>query len=98
MPASTPGFVGERLREARQVRRLRAVELAEMLGISAQAMSSYETGKKSPSPKVADAIARTLNMPVHFFTQPARARPENVIFYRSLSAATKTARMRAEFR
>jgi Zn-dependent peptidase ImmA (M78 family)/DNA-binding XRE family transcriptional regulator len=98
MPASTPGFVGERLREARQVRRLRAVELSEMLGISAQAVSSYETGKKSPSPEVADAIARTLNLPAHFFTQPARSHSGNAVFYRSMSAATKSARMRAEFR
>ena len=50
MPSSTPGFIGERLREARQVRGFRANELAEILDISPQAISSYETGKKSPSP------------------------------------------------
>jgi Zn-dependent peptidase ImmA (M78 family)/DNA-binding XRE family transcriptional regulator len=98
MPSSTPGFVGERLREARQVRGLRAVELSEMLDVSAQAVSSYETGKKSPSPAIADAIATKLNFPPHFFTQPARRDDSRTVFYRSMSAATKTARMRAEFR
>ncbi len=98
MPSSTPGFVGQRLREARQVRGLRAVELAEKLGVSAQAVSSYETGKKSPSPEIADAIASTLSMPAHFFTLPPRPESDKPVFYRSMSAATKTARRRAEFR
>jgi Zn-dependent peptidase ImmA (M78 family)/transcriptional regulator with XRE-family HTH domain len=98
MPSSTPGFAGERLREARQVRGIRAVELSEMLDISAQAVSSYETGKKSPSPAVADAIAKKLNFPPHFFTQPARPDDGSTVFYRSMSAATKAARARAEFR
>lgn len=98
MPSSTPGFVGERLREARQVRGLRAVQLSEMLNISAQAVSSYETGKKTPSPEIADAIAHKLNLPGHFFTLPARSNGERTVFYRSMSAATQTARRRAEFR
>jgi Zn-dependent peptidase ImmA (M78 family)/DNA-binding XRE family transcriptional regulator len=98
MPPSTPGFVGERLREARQARGLRAVELAEVLNISPQAISSYETGKKSPSPEIADALAGKLNVPAHFFTRPARAKHEQPVFYRSMRAATKQARERAEWR
>jgi Zn-dependent peptidase ImmA (M78 family)/transcriptional regulator with XRE-family HTH domain len=98
MPSSTPGFVGERLREARQVRGLRAVQLSEMLNISPQAVSSYETGKKTPSPDIADAIAHKLNLPGHFFTLPARSNDERTVFYRSMSATTQTARRRAEFR
>jgi len=70
MPSSTPGFVGARLREARQVRGLRAVELAEMLDISPQAVSSYETGGKTPSPAVADAIAAKLNLPPQLLYAP----------------------------
>jgi Zn-dependent peptidase ImmA (M78 family)/DNA-binding XRE family transcriptional regulator len=98
MPSSTPGFVGQRLREARQVRGLRAVELAEKLGVSAQAVSSYETGTKRPSPEVADAIATKLEMPAQFFTLAPRAESGDPVFYRSMSAATKSARTRAEFR
>lgn len=95
MRASTPGFVGERLREARQVRGFRAVELAETLDISPQAISSYETGKKSPSPAIADALADKLGVPPHFFTRPALPEHGQPVFYRSMSAATKQARERA---
>lgn len=98
MPSSTPGFVGERLREARQVRGLRAVELAELLDVTPQAVSSYETGKKSPSPAIADAIAEKLNLPLHFFTRPVDSDSDDPVFYRSMSAATKSARARAEGR
>ena len=98
MPASTPGFVGERLREARLVRGLRAVELAEILDVTPQAVSSYETGRKSPSPAIADAIAEKLNLPAHFFTRPVEPVSDAAVFYRSMNAATKSARMRAEGR
>lgn len=98
MPSSTPGFVGERLREARQVRGIQAVELSEMLSVSPQAVSSYEHGKKSPSPAVADAIAEKLNFPAHFFTRPVDERDVGTVFYRSMAAATKAARTRAEWR
>lgn len=98
MPSATPGFVGSRLREAREVRGLRAVELAEMLSISPQAVSSYEKGIKTPSPTIAEAISTQLNMPLRFFTRPTVAKPERAIFYRSMSAATKRARTRAEWR
>jgi Zn-dependent peptidase ImmA (M78 family)/DNA-binding XRE family transcriptional regulator len=98
VPSSTPGFVGERLREARQVRGLRAVELAEILDISPQAISSYEKGQKSPSPAIADALAEKLNMPPHFFTRPVSQRHDRPVFYRSMSSATKKARARADGR
>jgi Zn-dependent peptidase ImmA (M78 family)/DNA-binding XRE family transcriptional regulator len=98
MPSSTPGFIGERLREARQVRGFRSNELAEILDISPQAISSYETGKKTPSPVIADALAEKLNVPPHFFTRPAPPEHGQPVFYRSMSAATKQARERAEWR
>jgi transcriptional regulator with XRE-family HTH domain len=40
----TPGFVGDRLREAREARGLSAVSLADLLGITRQAISLYESG------------------------------------------------------
>jgi Zn-dependent peptidase ImmA (M78 family)/transcriptional regulator with XRE-family HTH domain len=98
MPAATPGFVGARLREARQVRGLQAAELSEMLGVSPQAVSNYEHDKKSPQPHTADLISQVLNFPAHFFTRPIAERQAGTVFYRSMSAATKTARTRAEWR
>jgi transcriptional regulator with XRE-family HTH domain len=69
-----------------------------MLDITPQAVSSYETGRKSPSPAIADAIAVKLNLPHHFFMRPEANRPDDPVFYRSMSTATKSARARAEGR
>lgn len=97
MRSGTPGFVGERLREAREARSLTQTALAEILGITRQAVSQYETGGVSPHPSVMDGVARALNMPVHFFLRESVERHDgSPIFYRSLSAATATARSRAE--
>lgn len=98
MAASTPGFIGERLREARQVRGVRANQLAEMLGMSPQAISSYEKGHKNPIPEVAEAIAKTLNVPLNFFMRPVAFPTDRPVFYRSMSTATQKARDRAEGR
>ena len=47
---------------------------------------------------IADAMAEKLNLPPHFFTRPFSARSDDPVFYRSMSAATKSARVRAEGR
>jgi len=72
--------------------------LAEVVGVSPQAISQYETGRSSPSPDVLRRIAEVLGVYEHFFILPARADSERRIFFRSLSAATKAARARAERR
>lgn len=96
MRPGTPGFVGARLTEAREARYLTAVSLAEMLGVSPQLISKYENGHNSPSPDVLDDIAEKLNLPAHFFTRSERSARTSTIFYRSMAAATKKARRRAE--
>ena len=98
MKSGTPGFVGARLREAREVRNLTAVALSEMLGVTPQAVSQYEGGKSSPSPEVLRGIAATVNLPEHFFLRAEREYERGTIFYRSMSSATKSARARAERR
>lgn len=98
MRLGTPGFVGGRLREAREVRGLTAIALAEMTGVTRQAISQYETGRSSPSPDVLGSLARVLNMPEPFFTKPERQLDRGTVFYRSMSSATKAARARAEGR
>jgi Zn-dependent peptidase ImmA (M78 family)/DNA-binding XRE family transcriptional regulator len=94
----TPGFVGSRLREAREVRGLSAVALADIAGVSPPSISQYENGKSSPSPQVLQTIAAKLNLPEHFFIRPERAGTPGPIFWRSMSSATKSARARAERR
>lgn len=98
MPSGTPGFVGPRLREAREIRGLTAVSLAERVGVTPQAISVYEHGKNSPSPDILRSIAAALRVPDQFFTGPERPNRERVVFYRSQSAATKRARVGAEGR
>lgn len=98
MRVGTPGFSGARLREAREVRGLQGIFLAELIGVSPQAISQYETGKSSPSPDVLTKLARTLNVPERFLTLEDREVGERRVFYRSMSAATKGARTRAEHR
>jgi Zn-dependent peptidase ImmA (M78 family)/DNA-binding XRE family transcriptional regulator len=98
MTRGTPGFVGARLREAREVRSLTAVALADIAGVSPQAISQYESGRSLPSPAVLEAIATAVNLPGPFFLRPERESKYGTIFYRSMSAATKTARTRAERR
>jgi len=98
MRTGTPGFLGPRLREAREVRGLQQVFLAEMLDVSAQAISKYERGGSTPSPAMLERLAKLLNVPPAFFVQPERSESERTVFYRSLSAATKGARARAEHR
>ncbi len=79
------------------------VALSEILGVSPQAVHNYESGRSTPSPSVTESISVALNLPVSFFTAPPRPATssrdgERVVFYRSMAAATKAARIRAEHR
>ena len=66
MRVGTPGFVGSRLREAREARLLRGNDLAEMVGVTRAAISSFERGHSSPSPTTLDRIAEKLNFKIAF--------------------------------
>ena len=94
----TPGFVGARLREAREVRDRTAVALSEEIEISPQTISSYERGKSSPSPPVLSAIAAQLHLPETFFLRPPDDRERGTIFFRSMASTTQRQRTRAERR
>jgi Zn-dependent peptidase ImmA (M78 family)/transcriptional regulator with XRE-family HTH domain len=98
----TPGFNGKRLKQARNVYGLTVTSLAEMIEVSKQAISQFEKsepgGKGSPTPRseVLDKISNSLNFPKDFFLQGSYILNESPIHYRSLNAATKAARHRAE--
>lgn len=98
MRVGTPGFSGSRLREIREVRGHQQIHLAEMLDVSAQAISNYERGSSTPSPEMLARLVDKLNVSPGFFTLPDRALVDRRVYYRSLSAATKSARTRAEHR
>lgn len=98
MRPGTPGFRGERLREARESRGLTATTLAGLVGVTRAAVSQYENCLQSPSPQVMRQIARGLNLPVEFFLREALAGSSGVVFYRSMSSATKRSRTSAQRR
>jgi Zn-dependent peptidase ImmA (M78 family)/transcriptional regulator with XRE-family HTH domain len=98
MRTGTPGFIGARLREARQARGYTAIALAELIGVTRSAVSHYEKGEQTPRPEIMRKIEEVLELPPQFFWRiPERGR-ERKLFFRSMSAATMTARMKAEGR
>lgn len=98
MRTGTPGFNGARLREARQARSLTAVALADLTGVSSQAISQYERGLTTPSAEVHSRLAQSLSMPAQFFQMGDRSDDRGLIYFRSLASTTKAARLRAEHR
>ena len=93
----TPGFIGDRLREARLARGISGVGLSEMLGVSRAAISQYERGETTPRPQLVRAIASRLNVPASYFMRHVE-RGDDFVFWRSTAATTKSARIRARIR
>jgi Zn-dependent peptidase ImmA (M78 family)/transcriptional regulator with XRE-family HTH domain len=94
----TPGFVGERLREAREARGLTAISLGGLVEVTRQAISLYESGDVSPQPEVMERLADILKLPVPFFLRSTINTKHSAIFFRSLAATTKLDRGRGESR
>ena len=97
MKSRTPGFVGERLREARLARGLTGVALAEILGVSRATISQYEKGETTPRRELLWQMANRLNIPSSYFMRRVE-RGNASVFWRSTAATTKSARTRAEIR
>ena len=98
MPVGTPGFVGSRLREAREARQMTGTILSELTGVSAQSISAYETGKVTPQPDIVEKLADKLNFKTTFFFRQDESvglTGSQPIFERSRSATTRAVRMRA---
>ena len=98
MKPGTPGFIGARLRQAREARGLTALSLADLIGKSPAAIYQYENGSHSPHPDVMEKITNALQLREGFFRRPINREKPGAIFYRSMASATKGARNRAEKR
>ena len=94
MSVGTPGFVGDRLREAREARGLTGVALAELVGVKRASISLYELSKASPQLDVLLRLSEVLDVPRAFFLLPATQPDNDSPFYRSLSAVTKSERLK----
>lgn len=64
--------LGQRIRQAREVRGWSQEELATLIGKDQTAISEYETGKRKISVTELPHLAQVLHVPVaYFFGQPA---------------------------
>src|ERR1035441_2480747 len=72
-------------------------DLAERVGVSAGAVSQYESGSSSPSPKTVAALSLALGVPSGFFTgdRPLTTAPNATAHFRSLRSTSKQERDRA---
>ena len=91
-------FKGQRLRQAREARGITIISLAEILNISRYTLSKYEKDELAPDADLLEQISLRLAMPIGFFFCAPPAPDTAPTFYRSLSAATKNARRKAELR
>lgn len=96
MPVGVESFNNKRLLQARMARGLSAVNLAAIAEISPTSISLYEKGTQKPQQEVLDRLAKSLNVPVSYFFNDINIAKPNRLFYRSMSTATKSARLRAE--
>ena len=88
MRPGTPGFIGHRLREAREARGMTVSELAKELEISQQAVSRYELEKMSPSPNTSMTMAHILGVPLARFTSESNCESISAIFHRAQIGTT----------
>lgn len=98
MAIGTVGFNGARLEQAREARGMTAVHLADLVGVTPQTISQYEHSVQTPRPEVTDKLSTCLNVNRAYFTQEIGSRVNERVFYRSIAATTKTARVRAKRR
>ena len=98
MRVGTPGFVPERLIEAREARELTQTSLSELTGLKSQSISHYEQGRQSPSPEALARLCEKLELPQRYFLNRVPARGSNGIFFRSFSAPARVARLKARRR
>lgn len=71
-------MIGQRLKQARTAAGLSLRALAAQVGLSAMAISKYETGKAMPSSPVLLSLAKALGVSVEYFLRPKRIELEEV--------------------
>jgi len=98
MPEGTPGFIGKRLKEARESRSFTVAALAGLLGITRAAVYLYEDGTNSPQPQMLTKISSVLNVPITYFLKNIGVETEDTLFYRSMHSTSAIARISAKHR
>lgn len=86
MRVGTPGFIPERLTEARAARRISSMAaLARLMGVSPSTVTRWEDGSIAPDADALTQLSTTLQVRREFFLRPVH-RSGRPMFYRSLSS------------
>lgn len=89
MRVGTPGFVPERLVEARAARRITSMkELARILGVNPSSVSRWEAGTHAPDAEALSELASALRVRREFFLRPVFD-SDRPMFYRTLASTLK---------
>lgn len=87
-------FNGQRLRQARLYKGLSINDLAELLGVSKQAISQYETSNVTPDFDKMRTITNKLNFPSsYFFQEDSFDINAKTTYFRALLSANRNARL-----
>lgn len=92
---TTPGFNGDRLREARVHQGYTQAQLGEAADVSATTISYYERGENTPRPDTFERICKELKFPQRYFiNSPSNALVdvESVVFWRALHSVPRKVR------
>ena len=79
----------KRIKEGRLFRGLTQENLADVVGVTKQAVSQYETGVLTPTLEVMTQIADVLEFPMQYFSKPYRNEILTPIFFRKRKTSTK---------
>lgn len=86
-------FTPSRLTLARQRRGMTLVQLACLIGITAQSLSNAENGRQQPSAATIDKLAEALRFPAEFFSSPDLEQLQEVqLSFRARSKTTNRAK------
>jgi Zn-dependent peptidase ImmA (M78 family)/transcriptional regulator with XRE-family HTH domain len=89
-----PKVIPERIREAREACGLTLEKLADLVGVTRQAVAQYETGQNGPSADVFSKIVNITRQPPAYFVHPRRRKADGASapFWRSLKRMDQSAR------
>lgn len=85
-------MIGARIKQARTAAGLSLRDLAEKAGITAMAISKYETGKSTPSSGVLLSLSKALNVPVEYFLRSEQVTLEEVEYRKHVKLPKKLLR------
>ena len=84
-------FLPERIRQARMIRGITQSNLADLLGVSTQAISQYELGSNNPKPEILDKMCKVLDLSWNYFITPMPATDitDNPVFSEKIAQQLK---------